>query len=74
MPDYFKKYTRKESYSAHQILENYDHRRSMQLDGDIINPSQRYKIFQQKGCKCVRCGIEGTYFLFADLLYRDWET
>jgi 5-methylcytosine-specific restriction endonuclease McrA len=32
-------------------------------DGDKINmSSDRLKVFAKKGCKCVLCGIEGTFF------------
>lgn len=33
------------------------------FDGDMIKGnSQRYQTFFIKGCKCVKCGIEGKYF------------
>ena len=33
------------------------------FDGDMIKGnSQRYQTFFTKGCKCVKCGIEGKYF------------
>jgi len=33
------------------------------FDGDLVNmASDRYKAFAAKGCKCVVCGLEGTYF------------
>ena len=33
------------------------------FNGDIIKGnSQRYQTFFTKGCKCVKCGIEGKYF------------
>lgn len=33
------------------------------IDGDMIKGnSQRYQTFFTKGCRCVKCGIEGRYF------------
>ena len=33
------------------------------FDGDLIRGnSQRYQTFFTKGCKCIKCGIEGKYF------------
>lgn len=33
------------------------------FDGDEIKAnSQRYQLFFTKGCKCVKCGIEGKFF------------
>lgn len=33
------------------------------FDGDLIKvSSDRLILFKDKGCKCVACGIEGTYF------------
>ena len=34
------------------------------FDGDMIKGnSQRYQTFFTKGCRCVKCGIEGKYFV-----------
>ena len=39
------------------------HRESIEVDGyKVYTKSLRYATFYQKGCKCARCGIEGTYF------------
>lgn len=36
---------------------------TIQVDGyDVYTHSLRYMTFYQKGCKCVACGKEGTYF------------
>ena len=33
------------------------------LDGEEIKAnSQRYQLFKNKGCTCVKCGLEGEYF------------
>jgi 5-methylcytosine-specific restriction endonuclease McrA len=38
--------------------------RKRDFDGDMINiASLRLRTFQEKGCTCVRCGVEGTVFL-----------
>jgi 5-methylcytosine-specific restriction endonuclease McrA len=39
------------------------HRESIEVDGyKVYTKSLRYATFYQKGCKCARCGKEGTYF------------
>lgn len=38
-------------------------RESMEVEGfQVYRRSMRYATFYQKGCKCVKCGKEGTYF------------
>jgi 5-methylcytosine-specific restriction endonuclease McrA len=35
----------------------------VEFDGDMISMvSHRYWLFKHKGCKCVKCGLEGVYF------------
>lgn len=38
-------------------------RESIEVEGfQVYRKSMRYATFYQKGCKCVKCGKEGTYF------------
>ena len=38
-------------------------RESIEVEGfQVYRRSMRYATFYQKGCKCVKCGKEGTYF------------
>ena len=38
-------------------------KREREIQGYLIKmTSVRYRTFAKKGCKCVRCGIEGTFF------------
>lgn len=62
---------RKEIYSIEEVYDKvkdvlfYKDKRyaKIDFDGDLIKAnSQRYQIFFTKGCKCVKCGIEGRYF------------
>lgn len=62
---------RKEIYSIEEVegkvkdvLFNRNKKLSkVNFDGDMIKGnSQRYQTFFTKGCKCMKCGIEGKYF------------
>lgn len=62
---------RKEIYSIEEVRDKTKDvlfRKSkksskIDFDGDLIKGnSQRYQTFFTKGCKCVKCGIEGKYF------------
>ena len=62
---------RKEIYSIEEVegkvkdvlFEKERNLSKVNFDGDMIKGnSQRYQTFFTKGCKCVRCGIEGKYF------------
>lgn len=62
---------RKEIYSIEEVEEKvkdvlFEKERNLSkvnFDGDMIKGnSQRYQTFFTKGCKCVKCGIEGKYF------------
>lgn len=45
------------------LLKKSKQNAKVELDGDLIKGnSQRYQTFFTKGCKCVKCGIEGKYF------------
>lgn len=72
---------RKEIYSIDDVREKvkdvlfYKDKRYAKIDfnGDLIKGnSQRYQTFFTKGCKCVKCGIEGKYF--AKERFRDQST
>lgn len=63
---------RKEIYSIEEVEEKvkdvlFEKKRNLSkvdFDGDMINGnSQRYQTFFTKGCRCVKCGIEGKYFV-----------
>jgi 5-methylcytosine-specific restriction endonuclease McrA len=59
-----KKYTIDEIFSWIEISPTKIRKYKKELDGDLINPtSLRYKVFKLKGVKCVKCGIEGKYFI-----------
>lgn len=62
---------RKEIYSIEEVEEKvkdvlFEKERNLSkvnFDGDMIKGnSQRYQTFFTKGCKCVKCEIEGKYF------------
>ncbi len=53
-------YFRKETYKTDQILKNYNYQ-EFDLDGDKIKPSSRYALFKDKGIKCIKCGISGSF-------------
>lgn len=62
---------RKETYSIEEVEEKvkdvlFEKKRNLSkvnFDGDMIKGnSQRYQTFFTKGCRCVKCGIEGKYF------------
>lgn len=62
---------RKEIYSIEEVKEKvkdvlFEKERNLSkvnFNGDMIKGnSQRYQTFFTKGCKCVKCGIEGKYF------------
>lgn len=72
---------RKETYSIDEVrqkvkdvlFENDKRLAKVEFDGDLIKGnSQRYQTFFTKGCKCVKCGIEGKYF--AKERFRDQST
>jgi hypothetical protein len=56
-------------YSVNEVLPHIDKRYGMkpltvEFDGDPIKMnSLRLRTFKEKGCTCVTCGLEGTYFL-----------
>ena len=63
---------RKEIYSIEEVEEKvkdvlFEKKRNLSkvdFDGDMIKGnSQRYQTFFTKGCRCVKCGIEGKYFV-----------
>ena len=65
------KLERKETYSIEEVEEKvkdvlFEKKRNLSkvnFDGDMIKGnSQRYQTFFTKGCRCVKCGIEGKYF------------
>ena len=61
---------RKEIYPVPPVLaqvkfisKNEGKKCRVDFDGDLMNmASGRYTLFAKKGCKCVCCGLEGTYF------------
>jgi 5-methylcytosine-specific restriction endonuclease McrA len=62
-------YIKKESYPVQRVLDVVgifdpeNRRRIYDFDGDLIKmDSQRYFLFKRDGCKCVTCGVEGTFF------------
>ena len=66
-----KNFIRKQTYSIDAVREKVkdvlfekDKRLAkIDFDGDLIKGnSQRYQTFFTKGCKCVKCGIEGKFF------------
>lgn len=59
-----KKYTIEEIFNWIEISPTKIRKYKKELDGDLLNPtSLRYKVFKTKGVKCVKCGIEGKYFI-----------
>ena len=62
------KYTVKEVFSMlgteNLLIEEVKGcRESIEVEGfQVYRRSMRYATFYQKGCKCVKCGKEGTYF------------
>lgn len=57
----------KEVYTVDQVLSNVipytKEKHYVDFDGDNMKmESQRYRLFKRDGCKCVICGIEGTFF------------
>jgi hypothetical protein len=56
-------------YPVEEVLPHIEKRKGMKplrhnLDGDLVKVSSlRLNTFKEKGCKCVSCGLEGTYFL-----------
>ena len=47
------------------IFSTKNRKRVMLDDGNVVKAnSQRIKLFKLKGCKCVRCGIEGKFFAY----------
>lgn len=63
---------RKEIYSIEEVEEKvkdvlFEKKRNLSkvdFDEDMIKGnSQRYQTFFTKGCRCVKCGIEGKYFV-----------
>jgi hypothetical protein len=56
-------------YNVGEVLPHIDNRYGMkplrkEFDGDQIKMnSLRLRTFKDKGCTCVTCGLEGTYFL-----------
>lgn len=65
------KYIRKDIYSIDEVRDkvknvmfvSQNNKVKVKFDGDWIKGnSQRYQTFFTKGCKCVKCGIEGKYF------------
>jgi len=59
------KYTIKEVLDHVQFVSKREGRNTrVDFDGDLINmASQRYQLFAKKGCRCVICGLEGSYFI-----------
>jgi hypothetical protein len=59
----------KKRYSVEEVLPHITRRNTMRplrkdFDGDSIKMSSlRLRTFKEKGCTCVTCGLEGTYFL-----------
>lgn len=60
---------RKGIYSIDEVLSKilplntYDKERFVDFDGDMVSMiSHRYHTFNDKGIKCVTCGIEGKFF------------
>ena len=62
MPIKKPRYIRKETYPVDAVLPYLgDYRK--EYDGDLIGMgSLRYITFKKNACKCVFCGIEGTFF------------
>lgn len=65
------KYIRKDIYSIDEVKNkvknvmflSQNNKVKVSFDGDLVKGnSQRYQTFFTKGCKCVKCGIEGKYF------------
>lgn len=61
-------YDRKETYTVEEVLpfivlDKRDEGFKRDYDGDLIKMnSHRYHCFENSGCECVSCGIEGTFF------------
>ena len=63
-------------YSIEEVLQHVEvpddenllkysskYRKKVDFDGELIKvSSDRLLLFKTKGCKCVTCGIEGSYF------------
>ena len=55
-------------YSLEEVLPYIQKRKGMKplkhdFDGDLVKISSlRLRMFKEKGCKCVSCGLEATYF------------
>lgn len=65
-----KKYTIEEFLSQVDITSQNKKKTSKDFDGDqIYAGSLRYQLFKLKGTKCVKCGLEGQYFV-----KERWET
>jgi len=59
------RYIRKETYAVGAVLGKItcNKRDRVDFDGDLMKmSSQRYYLFLHKGCTCVRCKLEGTFF------------
>lgn len=59
------RYIRKEIYTVEQVLSKitYNKKDHVDFDGDSMKmSSQRYYLFKNKGCVCVKCKLEGTFF------------
>jgi len=65
--NYLDTYERKETYPVEEVLKHVvpgiKRNFRVDFDGDSIKMhSDRYFTFKYKGCKCVKCNMEGTYF------------
>ena len=57
-----KSYIRKEVYPISLVFKKIGDNGVIKLGDDIMNMSQRYRLFKKKGCECVICGIKGQFF------------
>ncbi len=55
---------RKERYSIEEVLGRVLTHSQAKFDDDLIDmTSQRYHLFRLKGVTCVKCGLQGRYFV-----------
>lgn len=55
------RYIRKSVHTVPEIFNFIKDHKAFKLDGDLITPSSRYRLFY-RSLVCVKCGLVGTYF------------